>query len=103
MKSGWFGKQREDVGVIFARASVVLACVQLSLLLLILGLSFSSHTVSSYLSILYFLGEIVCAVFAIPLAIAALRLETKGDAGRRALFVALGITAACGFFMVFPA
>ena len=95
--------RREYRSVVFARLSVVLAGMQLTLLLLILGLSFSSHVVSANLSALYLLGEVVCAVVAIPLAIMSLRTEAGGEAGRRALFISIGVAAVCALFMVFPA
>ncbi|AFL89227.1 hypothetical protein Terro_2995 [Terriglobus roseus DSM 18391] len=102
MRSAWFGEQRENVGATLALVSLVLASIQLSVLLLILGLSFSSYIVSAYLSAIYFLGEIVCAVVAVPLAVVSLRFEAGGDTGRRALFMAIGVTGVCAFFMAFP-
>ncbi len=94
--------RRDHLSIIFARVSVALAVAELLLLFLILGLSFSSRTVSPYLSILYFLGEGVCAFVAIPLAIVSLRFGAASGPGKRALFVSIGLTCVCIFFMAFP-
>jgi hypothetical protein len=95
--------RRYDLSYKLAGVSATLAGVQLSLLFLILGLSFSSHPVSGYLTSLYLLGEVACVVVAIPLAILSMtRQSGTTTAGRAALFLSIGVAAICAFFIVFP-
>jgi hypothetical protein len=95
--------RRYDLSYKLAGVSATLAGVQLSLLFLILGFSFSSHPVSDYLTILYLLGEVGCVVVAIPLAILSMtRQSGTTTAGRAALFFSIGVAAICAFFVVFP-
>ena len=68
---------------------------------IVLGLSFSSHTVPDYLSLLYYLGALACVFLAIPFAIASLVFSTENN-GRSALVLAIGVAVICCFFMIVP-
>jgi hypothetical protein len=82
--------------------SVGMAACQCASLLTILSFSFSGHSVSDNWRLVYLLGEILCVILAIPAAITALALNPELKGGKAALALSIGVTAVCGFFMIFP-